>query len=238
LNYVVATQFIAPEVIKEYQDIEKKLREIDRYQKQVDSTKNALEAYVYKYRAALNEHLGEFVTTHEANTFINDLNSTESWLYDEGMRESLEVYQKRLEGLKSQGDKYSKRYNEWTGKDEAVNHFYQTVQHYKEIAGSGDEKYAHINNLSDIFTECDRVGNIIHEKLQEVAARTDEPTFLNSDIRERATNLATFCQKILNTPKPKVEKPTKTEEATPENTQNEQNEQKMEVEVEEVMDID
>eukprot|EP01129_Flabellula_baltica_P003038 TRINITY_DN12898_c0_g1_i1.p1 TRINITY_DN12898_c0_g1~~TRINITY_DN12898_c0_g1_i1.p1 ORF type:complete len:804 (-),score=241.98 TRINITY_DN12898_c0_g1_i1:32-2443(-) len=232
---------ITEEQMKVFIEQEKAFREGDRYHANVEKTKNDLESYVYNSRSALHQNWSEFVTPEEMTPFSNSLYGTESWLYDEGMHQPLEVYQNKLAELKSLGEKYALRYNESLTRDEAIATFHSIVQKYKDLALSGKPEYAHIENINDITAECDRVSSLMEEKfnLQASLSKTDDPVVLTSDIIERTNNLASYCERILATPVPKVEeKKEETKENTSEASQESKTEGETPQESADQMDVD
>ncbi len=65
--------------------------------------KNALETYVYDFRAALDTYgdKAKYMEDKEREAFLQVLNSTESWLYEEGESASKDQYEHKLNELKS-----------------------------------------------------------------------------------------------------------------------------------------
>jgi len=67
--------------------------------------------------------------------------------------------------------------------------------------------------LDSVIAECNRVFDLISEKLQvqEKRKKYEDVVVLSSDLKDRATNLAKFGDNILTIPKPKPKEEKKTE---------------------------
>lgn len=73
----------------------------DKKDKERSDAKNAVEEYVYDMRSKLDG--GEYVKYSDDKTrqrLLNDLRSTEAWLYDKGVNQDSSVYLERLKNLK------------------------------------------------------------------------------------------------------------------------------------------
>ena len=73
----------------------------DKKEKERSDAKNAVEEYVYDMRGKIDG--GEYEKySDEKNRqkLLNDLRTTEDWLYDEGMNQEKNVYVERLKSLK------------------------------------------------------------------------------------------------------------------------------------------
>ena len=56
----------------------------DQLEKERADAKNAVEEYVYNTRDKVEYSLSEFIAAEEKSKFLQLLNATEEWLYDEG----------------------------------------------------------------------------------------------------------------------------------------------------------
>lgn len=73
----------------------------DKKDKERSDAKNAVEEYVYDMREKLDG--GEYSKYSDEKTrqrLLNDLRSTENWLYDQGANQDRNVYLERLKNLK------------------------------------------------------------------------------------------------------------------------------------------
>jgi heat shock protein 4 len=73
----------------------------DKIDKERSDAKNAVEEYVYDMRGKLDG--GEYTKYSDEKTrhrLLNDLRSTENWLYDQGMNQERNIYIERLKSLK------------------------------------------------------------------------------------------------------------------------------------------
>jgi hypothetical protein len=73
----------------------------DKKEKECSDAKNAVEEYVYDMRGKLDG--GEYTKYSDDKNrqkLLNDLRTTESWLYDKGINQDKNVYVDRLKSLK------------------------------------------------------------------------------------------------------------------------------------------
>jgi len=183
--------------------------------------KNTLESYIYEARNSLSDEWSDFVTPSDKQSFIELLDSTRSWLYEEGERAGIMNYKNKLAELKKLGDPIDNRRKEFLNRDEALHALQNTLTFYRSQAESQDIKYEHISN-----EDRDKIREKCHEveenqqarlKAQRDLPKTDNPILLNSDILHAKENVEHFCNPIMNKPKPipkKEEK--KPEEKKPE----------------------
>jgi heat shock 70kDa protein 4 len=84
----------------------------DRKIIEVKETRNALETYVYDFRAALDSYgdKAKYIEAAPREAFLAQLNQVEEWLYGEGAEASKDQYQSKLEELKIVGNVIDKRF--------------------------------------------------------------------------------------------------------------------------------
>jgi molecular chaperone DnaK (HSP70) len=73
----------------------------DKKEKERSDAKNAVEEYVYDMRGKLDG--GEYTKYSDdkhRQKLLNDLRTTENWLYDQGINQEKNVYVDRLKSLK------------------------------------------------------------------------------------------------------------------------------------------
>ena len=68
----------------------------DQLEQQKSDAKNAVEEYVYNMRDKISSSLQEFITEEDRTKFLEQLDATEEWLYDEGEDQPKKVYDNRL----------------------------------------------------------------------------------------------------------------------------------------------
>lgn len=95
-------------------------------------------------RAKLSDSLVGFIKEEDKEKFLNLLQTTEDWLYNEGDEQTKSVYSARLDQLKALGDPVVRRKNEFENRDPAVKQLKQAIIAHKLTATSLDPKYEHI----------------------------------------------------------------------------------------------
>jgi len=197
----------------------------DFYIFQVAEAKNRLETYIYDCRNKLNENWNSFVTPQEVDIFTGLLDSALSW-FENNQEETLDAYLSKLGELQVWGTRFQKRFFEYEELPPAFNNLTSVIETYKTKHAAGAPEHAHIpkEKMDQIPTECERIFNLIKEGLdkQSTQPKTADPVVFSADIRERAKNLAKYCEDVLNTPKPKPPPEPKTT-TPPTNTTTENN---------------
>ena len=73
----------------------------DKKEKERSDAKNAVEEYVYDMRGKIDGGAYEkFADEKVRQKLLGDLQSTEDWLYDDGMHQEKNIYVERLKTLK------------------------------------------------------------------------------------------------------------------------------------------
>lgn len=98
--------------ITEFTNLEDDMCKYDNAVLEVKIMKNHLETYVYDMRAALDTvgNLRDYIKESERTPYLEILNQTEQWIYDEGENAAKNVYQEKLDSLKSIGEPCKNRY--------------------------------------------------------------------------------------------------------------------------------
>jgi len=226
IKFIKFTAGLAPEQIETFKKLEEKWLKEDLYVFQVAEAKNRLETYIYDSRDKLKGNWSSFVTQQEVDVFTGLLDTSLSW-FEANQEETLDAYLSKLGELQAWGSRFQKRFFEYEELPSAFNQLTTVIETYKTKHGAGAPEHAHISKekMDQIPTECDRVFGLIKEGLdkQSTQPKTADPIVFSTDIRERAKNLAKFCEEILNTPKPKPPpepKTTNSPQSTPENNSN------------------
>ena len=79
--------FLFYQVNMDYQDL---------LEQQKSDAKNAVEEYVYNMRDKISSSLQVFITEEDRTKFLEQLDATEEWLYDEGEDQPKKIYVERL----------------------------------------------------------------------------------------------------------------------------------------------
>lgn len=209
----------------------------DRQEKERADARNALEEYVYELRGKLSseEELATFVTDNDRSSLINQLDSMENWLYEDGEDCNRQTYCDKLIQLKTQGEPIQNRRNEFDLRPRVIEDYARSLQ----LAGKAadhmcqkDPKYAHITD-----EEVDKLMKTIHESHKwledsriklSTASRFVAPPITCAQIRQEHLNFEQTVMPIINKPIPKPPSPPKEEKPTndspQENGQMDQNE--------------
>jgi heat shock protein 4 len=197
--------------VKKMRGREEEMAWQDKKQRLTNEAKNALEAYIYDFRNKLSDQLADFVTDDHKGNLTVKLEQTEDWLYDEGEDQEREVYENKLEELRSQGIPIERRAIEHQTRPSAAQSLLGTARRLEQAAQSTDAKYSHISpeDKRKVVDECQKAVAWLQEKhkLQEGAKKSDDPMLLTADIRKKEDTLVRFAEPILNKPAPPPPKP-------------------------------
>ncbi|XP_044002348.1 heat shock 70 kDa protein 4 isoform X2 [Aphidius gifuensis] len=209
----------------------------DRQEKERIDARNALEEYVYDLRSKINDdsELGTFITDSDKEALSRTLDETENWLYEEGEDCNRQVYQDRLNDLKSQGEPIKQKKHEHDGRTPAMNELAGALQIAKKgleqikVSQGKDDKYSHLTD-EDI--------KLVNKTIQEKSAWLDDArkVFVNTprtqaasitlvEIQSAKQTLDSTVFPILNKPKPKVEPPKEEPSKDNKNTDDQKNHQ-------------
>jgi heat shock protein 4 len=154
--------------------------------------------------------LGPFIAPATRETFTSDLGKAEEWLWDHPESPKLE-YIEKLQELQVHGTPVLTRYKEADARDEATKELQDTINRYRALAQSPDEKYEHISaeNKKKISDECAMVeGWLAQKKQQQADAPTfEDPVLKIEEMALKGKDIAQMSDKILSEPKPKPPTP-------------------------------
>ena len=153
----------------------------DKKEKERSDAKNAVEEYVYDMRGKIDGGAYEkFSDDKIRQKLLNDLQSTEDWLYDDGMDQEKNVYVDRLKNLKvshcgdgtdphphhlfqALGDPIRARYTEAENRQHHMQDMMKSIQRIDEAIQiyytKSSDKYSHID-ANDI----EKANKILSEK--------------------------------------------------------------------------
>ncbi|CAF3039194.1 unnamed protein product [Rotaria sp. Silwood2] len=188
----------------------------DKREKERSDAKNAVEEYVYDMRGKLDG--GEYERySDERNRqrLLNDLRTTENWLYNQGMHQDKYAYVERLNALKNLGDPIRNRYYEAENRQYYMQDFIKSLKQIEDAIQiwqtKSSDKYSHIDK-SDI----EKVYRILTEKRKwydqtanrfNTLRQHEDPAVLCAQIKQERDALERECWNILNKPKPKADLP-------------------------------
>ncbi|CAF0905146.1 unnamed protein product [Rotaria sp. Silwood1] len=188
----------------------------DKKEKERSDAKNAVEEYVYDMRNKLDGGSYEkYSDDRNRQKLLNDLRTTENWLYDQGMHQDKHAYVERLNILKNLGDPIRNRYNEAENRQYYMQDFLKSFKQIEDAIKiwqtKSNDKYSHIDK-----NDIDKIYRILTEKrkwYEQTANRFntlrqhEDPAVLCTQIKQERDALERECWSILNKPKPKVELP-------------------------------
>lgn len=202
------------EQLGQYISLENEMQFHVRVEKERSDAKNAVEEYVYAFKDKLSDLYEKYVTDDKRAEFSDTFDEVESWLYGDGESENKQAYVDKLVELKKIGQPIEERYQAHTALPAVFEDFGKTITHYRKILDlykNKDEKYVHIEE-AEIKKVLDKVNdkfNWFNQKLNEngKCPLTGNPAVYPAQIASEKKLLQTFCDPIVNKPKPKVEPP-------------------------------
>jgi len=202
--------------------IEKELQFHARIEKERADAKNSLEEYIYEMRDKLCGDLSNFMEESQKTDFSTQLEGAEDWLYGDGESQEKQVYINKLDVLKKIGNPVEERCTAHSALPAAFDSFGQAITHYRKILekyNSKDEKYEHIpaEEMKKVQDKVDDRFNWFNQRSNEMRScpPTKNPPVYPSQIETEKKLLQSFCDPIVNKPKPKVEPPKDTPKETP-----------------------
>lgn len=195
-------------------DLEKTFVAQDNQEAERLNAKNTVEEYIYDIRSKIHEEFADFIAEEDRSQFVNELESAENWLYEDGEDCEKSAYVDRLKALRLKGEPVRKRKEEFELRPQAIDRMGRSLQQASKVIDlyhQGDEKYNHIDKA-----EMDKVAALITEKrawLDENCAvlasldKTVNPPILAVQFHNERQAFENVAMPILNKPKPKVEPP-------------------------------
>ena len=132
--------------IQQYTSQEAQMLYQDRSVHETHEKRNELEAYIYDCRAKLNEKYSDYIRPEAKATMLEELDRLESWLYDEGAKATIQIYQQKLDKLKRDMRPVETRYADFESIPEYLSQFSKTLENFENIGNLKDSKYRNISN--------------------------------------------------------------------------------------------
>ena len=160
LKFQSSSYALAPNIRRDFKDVEDKLRGEDFAILEKKRLKNDLEAYSYEMKSDIDAYgkLEKYIEEAVKATLMTDILQTVDWLYDDGDDAESEEYQTRLTKFKAIGDPAKKR------------QFYHS-------------------ELAVYYTQWDKVNNLINSKLVDIEHLTDSQKELITKKQSEALTL-------------------------------------------------
>ena len=173
--------------------------------------KNELESYIYNMRDKVTSSYQAYILEADREAFLSDLDSTESWLYDdEGYYAKREVFEERLSKLQKIGEPVATRFREAQERPDAVTKLSERLETVERLLNTPNEKYEHITaeDRKPVFDLVAESRSWLSDMLnkQSMKNMTDDPILLVADLRDRLNNVNALFDKVMSKPKPKPKK--------------------------------
>lgn len=186
----------------------------DRVIKETSIARNTVEEYIYKQRDNVDGDFREYGTDAERDTWREQLNEAESWLYDDaGTDQTKAVYEAKLADLSKIGVKLQSRMEETERRPEMIKQFGQRIQRLMAVATSTKEEHDHIDESErdTIKKHCGEAQTFIDESLAKINNQktSEDPAVTTVQMQTRVQTAELICNPICNKrrPAPKVATP-------------------------------
>ncbi|CAF1157175.1 unnamed protein product [Rotaria sordida] len=197
-------------------ELEREMISNDKKEKERSDAKNAVEEYVYDMRGKLDGgEYEKYSDDKNRQKLLNDLRTTENWLYDQGMHQDKYAYVERLNALKNLGDPIRNRYNEAENRQYYLQDFIKSLKQIEDTIQiwqtKSSDRYSHIDK-----NDIDKIYRILNEKRKwydqtvnrfNTLRQQEDPAVLCAQIKQERDAFERECWSILNKPKPRVELP-------------------------------
>jgi len=219
--------------IEEFIIIEKDMSKQDHLILEVKVMKNHLETYVYDMRAAIDS-VGTYIPFIQDNirqTFLDELNSTEAWIYDDGQSHAKEVYEEKMNSLQKIGEPVKARYIFHDLFPVRIQEFENIVNDiFSKAANIADDSHITKEEKEELIKSCEDNTNWISnvKEINSSLPKYEDPTINFGEVDERKNTITQLGDKILNKPEPKKEEPKKEEPKKEESEKKEDSENKEE----------
>ncbi|XP_010540828.1 PREDICTED: heat shock 70 kDa protein 17-like [Tarenaya hassleriana] len=195
----------------------------DAERRRTAELKNSLESYIYATKEKLETPEFEKISTQEEReSFVEKLDEVQDWLYMDGEDANVTEFQDRLDSLKAIGSPISFRSEELTARPVASEYARKYLTEVREIiqGWETDKTWLPKERIEEVSKEAERVKSWLGEKEaeQHKAPLYSNPVFTSDEVYAKVFGLQDKVAKVnrIPKPKPKIEKPAKTENATAE----------------------
>ncbi|KAL4450109.1 hypothetical protein ABPG77_010778 [Micractinium sp. CCAP 211/92] len=206
------TAALSRERLQQLEEEEAELALQARIQRETNDAKNALEAYIYGLRNKLYDALSPFIKEDAKAALLEQLESLENWLYEDGEDEAKSVYVAKLEEMRKLGGPVEARAANAEALPGAADSLRRTCQSF--LAALNEPRTSHLEeeDKQRVAGECQSALDWLAEKegLQQQVAKLDDPVLLASDVEKKEGMVRRVCEPILSKkppPPPKKEEP-------------------------------
>uniref|UniRef100_A0AAQ4QZ07 Heat shock protein 4 like n=1 Tax=Gasterosteus aculeatus aculeatus TaxID=481459 RepID=A0AAQ4QZ07_GASAC len=177
----------------------------DKFVKELNDAKNAVEEYVYELRDKL-------CGIYENNRLTLMLEDTENWLYEEGEDQPKHVYEEKLDALKTLGQPIQDRHREHEDRPRAFEELGKKIQLCIKFVDSykqKDEQYLQLSAEEMIAVERCVSDSMVwmnsRMNAQSKLGITQDPVVKVADIIGKIQELEDACNPLMNRQRPTVE---------------------------------
>lgn len=206
--------------IDEFTQAEDLMCKQDNLISDIKHARNHLETYVYDMRAHLDTigNYKEYINEDIRVKFLETLNETESWIYNEGESAAKQVFEDKLRDLKLIGEPVIARYRFHDLYTVKVNDFETSVNGiFSKAVEIPEDSHITQEEKEKLIKECeDNMSWFTNvRQIQDALPKHEDPTFELNELSDRKEKLLALADKTLNKPEPK-KVPEKKEEPAPE----------------------
>ncbi|XP_037343380.2 heat shock 70 kDa protein 4L [Pungitius pungitius] len=200
------------DVLSDFVDREQQMIIQDKFVKELNDAKNAVEEYVYELRDKLCGIYEKYITVDDSNRLTLMLEDTENWLYEEGEDQPKPVYEEKLIALKRLGQPIQDRHREHEDRPRAMEELGKKLQLYMKFVDSYKQKDERYLQLS--AEEMSAVERCVSDTMVWMNSRmnaqsklgvTQDPVVKVADIMAKIQELEDVCNPLMNRQKPTVE---------------------------------
>uniref|UniRef100_G3NZU3 Heat shock protein 4 like n=1 Tax=Gasterosteus aculeatus aculeatus TaxID=481459 RepID=G3NZU3_GASAC len=196
------------DVLKDFVDCEHQMIIQDKFVKELNDAKNAVEEYVYELRDKLCGIYEKYIT----NRLTLMLEDTENWLYEEGEDQPKHVYEEKLDALKTLGQPIQDRHREHEDRPRAFEELGKKIQLCIKFVDSykqKDEQYLQLSAEEMIAVERCVSDSMVwmnsRMNAQSKLGITQDPVVKVADIIGKIQELEDACNPLMNRQRPTVE---------------------------------
>ncbi|KAJ4770371.1 heat shock protein 70 [Rhynchospora pubera] len=198
----------------------------DAERRRTAELKNRLEEYTYSTREKLeeNEDIKKVSTEEERKSLLEKLSEVQEWLYMDGEDAQAKEFEERLDLLTSIGDPIFSRLTELTARPSACEYARSYFSEVQKIVSNWETNKPWLpkSRIEEVLKEAEEVRSWLEEKetLQKNTPDYKTPVFTSVEVFEKVTKLQEKVASVnrIPKPKPKVEKPSKEEKVSKDET--------------------
>jgi heat shock 70kDa protein 4 len=198
---------LSREQIKQCIELEATWANEDRLIRETADKRNELESYIYAMRTKLDGALKAYASPQEKDKLQHALTDAEDWLYNDGFDSTKQQYARKIDDLKSIGDKFEYRLSEHNGRPAAIDNLKKQIEMGKAFVANHDKDHEHIteDERAKIRDAVDKAESWLYDaqaKQADIALFVD-PVLTLADINKKRMEFFNVTNPIVTKPKPK-----------------------------------